>query len=309
MKQRIILASGSGFLGHALSKYFLERGYEIIVLTRLPKSRGDGVMEIEWDAEHLGEWIKYLEGAEAVFNLTGKSVDCRYTEENRRLLISSRVNSTRAVGAAIHHVARPPKIWLNASSATIYKHSFNKPMDENAETGATPEAKDEFSIEIIRQWENALNEAPTPKTRKVALRISLVFGKDGGVFPVFRRLAKFGLAGRQGGGKQFVSWIHEKDFCRAVEWILANEKLDGAINITAPNPLPNQEVMKLIRHACGTPFGLSATRWMLEVGAFFLRTETELLIKSRYAMPGKLLASGFQFQFPQLRDALADLCK
>jgi len=309
VKRKIVLAGGSGFLGRALSKHFLKRDYEIIVLTRSPKTRNDGVTEFEWDAEHLGEWIKFLEDAEAVINLTGKSVDCRYTEENRRKLISSRVNSTRAIGAAINHVLRPPKIWLNASSATLYKHSFDKPMDEDGETGATPEAKDEFSIEIIRQWENALNEARTPKTRKVALRISLVFGKSGGVFPIFRKLAKFGLAGAQGSGKQFVSWIHEEDFCRAVEWILANENLSGAINVSAPGALPNRETMRLIREACGAPFGLPATEWMLEVGAFFLRTETELLIKSRYVAPGKLPASGFQFQFPELRRALADLCK
>ena len=182
-------------------------------------------------------------------------------------------------------------------------------MDESGETGATPEAKDEFSIEVIRQWERALDEARTPKTRKVALRITLVLGKDGGVFPVLRRLARFGLGGKMGSGRQFVSWIHEKDFCRAVEWIIANENLNGAINLAAPNPLPNVETMRLIREACGAPFGLPATEWMLEVGAFFLRTETELILKSRRVVPGKLLASGFQFQFPELRGALKDLCE
>jgi uncharacterized protein len=309
MKQRMVLAGGSGFLGHALAKYFLKRDYEIRVLTRSPQHRNDGVMEIKWEAGHSGDWIQCLDGAEAVINLTGKSVDCRYTPKNRSELISSRVNSTRAVGMAIGQVAKPPRVWLNASSAAIYQHSFGTPIDENGETGATPEAKDEFSIEIIRKWESALNEAPTPGTRKVALRITLVFGRDGGVFPVFRRLAKFGLAGSQGSGRQFVSWIHEEDFCRAVEWIVTQGALSGAINLAAPNPLPNRETMRLIRQSCGAPFGLPATKWMLEIGAFFLRTETELLVKSRNVAPGRLLASGFKFQFPELRDALADLCK
>jgi len=309
MKRCIILAGGGGFLGHALANYFLKRDREIIVLTRRPHERADGVREVEWDAEHLGEWIKCLDGAETVINLTGRSVDCRYNEKNCREIISSRVNSTRAIGIAIDHVAHPPRIWLNASSATLYKHSFDKPMDENGETGATPEAKDEFSVDVIRQWESALDDVKTPATRKIALRITLVFGKSGGVFPVLRRLAKFGLAGAMGGGRQMVSWIHEEDFCRAVEWIISRENLSGPINLAAPGPLSNREMMRLIRKACGVPIGLPATKWMLEAGAFFLRTETELLIKSRFVVPGKLTASGFQFQFPDLHGALADLCK
>lgn len=308
-KKRIVLAGGSGFLGHALAKEFLAGNYEVIVLARSPRARSDGVKEICWDGKSSGEWSKFIGGSEVVINLTGKSVDCRYNKKNRREIISSRVDSTRAIGEAIAKCSQPPGVWLNCSSATIYKQAFDTPMNESDETGATPEAKDEFSIEVIRQWENALNEARTPNTRKVALRITLVLGKDGGVFPVLRRLARFGLGGKMGGGKQFVSWIHEKDFCGAVEWIIANENLSGAINLAVPNPLPNGETMRLIREACGAPFGLPATEWMLEIGAFFLRTETELILKSRRVVPGKLLASGFQFQFPELRDALKNLCE
>jgi len=308
-KKRIVLAGGSGFLGYALAKEFLAGNYEVIVLTRSPRARGDGVKQICWDGKSSGEWSKFIDGAEVVINLTGKSVDCRYNEKNRRAIISSRVDSTRAIGEAIAKCSQPPRVWLNCSSATIYKHTFDTPMDESGETGATPKAKDEFSIEVIRQWERALDEAQTPGTRKVALRITLVLGRDGGVFPVLRRLARFGLGGKMGSGRQFVSWIHEKDFCRAVEWIVANENLNEAINLAAPNPLPNVETMRLIREACGAPFGLPATEWMLEVGAFFLRTETELILKSRRVVPGKLLASGFQFQFPDLRGALKDLCE
>jgi hypothetical protein len=180
-------------------------------------------------------------------------------------------------------------------------------MDESGETGATPEAKDNFSIEVIRQWEQALEEAQTPATRKVAMRTTMVLGKAGGVFPVLRRLARFGLGGKMDDGRQFVSWIHEEDFCRAIEWIISNENLNGAINIAAPNPLTNRETMRLIRDACGVPFGLPATKWMLELGAIFLRTETELIIKSRRVVPGRLLASGFKFQFSDLPSALKNL--
>ncbi|HEX3890288.1 MAG TPA: TIGR01777 family oxidoreductase [Verrucomicrobiae bacterium] len=307
MSRRIILAGGSGFLGQALAKTFLKQNYEVIILTRSPCARNDPAKETAWDAKSFGEWTKFIDGAEAVINLTGKSVDCRYNEKNRRAIIASRVDSTQVLGEAISNCKQPPRIWLNASSATIYKHTFDKPMDESGETGATPEAHDEFSIEVIRKWERALDEAQTPVTRKVALRITMVFGKDGGVFPVLRRLTRFGLGGKMGSGKQFVSWIHVDDFLRAVEWLIAKNDLIGAINLAAPNPLPNRDMMRLMREAGGVPFGLPATEWMLEVGAAFLRTETELILKSRRVVPGRLLASGFQFQFPDLREALINL--
>jgi uncharacterized protein (TIGR01777 family) len=305
--QRIILAGGSGFLGQSFAKKLRQRNYEVIVLTRSPRERGDGAKEVVWDAKSLGDWATLVDGAEVVVNLAGKSVDCRYNEANRKAIIASRVDSTRILGEAIVKCKQPPRVWLNSSSATIYKHTFGTPMDESGETGATPEAKDNFSIEVIRQWEQALEEAQTPATRKVAMRTTMVLGKAGGVFPVLRRLARFGLGGKMDDGRQFVSWIHEEDFCRAIEWIISNENLNGAINIAAPNPLTNRETMRLIRDACGVPFGLPATKWMLELGAIFLRTETELIIKSRRVVPGRLLASGFKFQFSDLPSALKNL--
>jgi len=307
--KRIILAGGSGFLGQALAKELLKQGCEVVVLTRSPHERSDGAKEIAWDAKSPGDWAKCLDGADAIINLAGKSVDCRYTETNRKAIIASRVDSTRVLGEAIAKCKQPPRVWLNSSSATLYKHTFDTPMNESGETGATPEAKDEFSIEVIRQWERALDEARTPATRKVALRITLVFGKDGGVLPVLQRLARFGLGGKMGSGRQYVSWIHVEDFCRAVEWLVARDDLSGPVNLAAPNPLPNREMMKLIRETCGAPFGLPAAEWMLEVGALFIRTETELIIKSRRVVPGRLLASGFKFQFSELRGALADIYK
>jgi uncharacterized protein (TIGR01777 family) len=307
MKRRVILAGGSGFLGTALARKFTADGHNVIVLTRSPKSRSDDAKEVAWDAKTPGDWAALVNGADVVINLTGKSVDCRYTEKNRRAIIESRVNSTRAIGEAIARCAKPPRVWLNASSATFYKHTFDQPMDENGQTGAALKANDEFSIEVIRQWEGALNEAPTPHTRKLALRITMVFGPDGGVFPVLRRLARFGLGGKMGTGRQYVSWIHVEDFCRAIDWLIAREDVSGPVNLAAPNPLTNAEMMRAVRNACGAPFGLPAAEWMLEIGAFFLRTETELILKSRRVVPGKLLASGFQFHFSNLENALRDL--
>ena len=310
MNRRIILAGGSGFLGNALAKKFLAQSCDVVVLTRSPRERGDGAKEIFWDAKSLGDWTKFADGAEVVVNLTGKSVDCRYNEKNRHEIIASRVDSTRVLGEAIAKCKQPPRVWLNSSSATLYLHTFDTPMDETGATGATPDAKDEFSIEVIRQWERAFDEAQTPRTRKVALRTVMVLGHArNSVFPVLRRLTKFGLGGRMGSGRQYVSWIHQDDFCRAIEWLIAHEEISGAVNICAPNPLPNVEMMRLFRQVCGVPFGLPATEWMLEIGAFFIRTETELIIKSRRVVPGRLLASGFTFQFPEMCGALADISK
>lgn len=306
--QRLILAGGSGFLGQALAKHFQVLGWEVVVLTRTPQANR-AVREVSWDAETLGRWASELEGAAAVVNLTGRSVDCRYTEANRRLILDSRVNSTRVTGQAIAQCAQPPRVWLNASSATIYRHTLGPAWDESGtDFAATPEVKDEFSLEVIHAWEKALNEAVTPRTRKIALRTAMVLGlARNSVFPVLCRLARFGLGGRMGSGEQFVSWLHEADFCRAVEWVIQHEELSGPVNFTAPNPLPNAEMMRLFREAVGAPFGLPATAWMLEIGAVFLRTETELILKSRRVVPGKLLRSGFAFRFPTMCEAIADL--
>ncbi len=308
-KQKIILAGGSGFLGGELAKHFSALGWGVVILTRSPKSRPDGGREIAWDAKSLGDWVNELEGATAVVNLTGRSVDCRYNAKNRRQIMDSRVHSTRVVGEAIARCKTPPHVWLNSSTATLYQHTFGKPHDESSrEMDSATDAKDAFSVEVAQAWERTLNEAKTPHTRKIALRTSMVLGLGrNSVFPVLRRLTKFGLGGRQGSGKQFVSWIHIEDFCRAIEWIIAHDELCGPINQCAPNPLPNAEMMKLFCEVCRVPIGLPATEWMLEIGAFFLRTETELIFKSRRVVPGKLLQSSFEFRFPTFREAIENL--
>jgi uncharacterized protein (TIGR01777 family) len=306
---RIILAGGSGFTGQVLTGYFAERDREVVVLSRTNKAAFAGARFVQWDGETLGDWTRELENAVAVVNLAGRSVDCRYTAANRQLIMDSRVNSTHILGEAIVRCAQPPRVWLNSSSATIYRHTLGPPWDESGtDFTPTPAVQDEFSLEVIHAWERALAEASTPSTRKVALRTTMVLGLGkNSVFPVLRRLTRLGLGGRMGSGRQYVSWIHQADYCRAVEWLIRHDNLSGAVNLAAPNPLQNAEMMRAFRELCGMPLGLPATEWMLEVGAILLRTETELILKSRRVVPGRLVASGFEFHFPQFREALADL--
>lgn len=306
--KKIILAGGSGFLGHALAEHFLKSGCAVTILTRSPKPTANGVREILWDARGLGGWARELEDATAVINLTGRSVNCRYHARNQRLILESRVRSTQVIGEAIAQCKNPPQVWLNASTATIYQHNFGPAWGEDGHICGTPEAKDEFSVQVATEWEKALSEASTPSTRKVAMRAAMVLGDDkNSVFPMLCRLAQCGLGGQMGDGRQFVSWIHQTDFCRAVEWLIAREELHGPVNICAPNPLSNAEMMKTFRDVVGMRVGLPAARWMLKVGAFALRTETELILKSRRVIPRRLVESGFVFRFPFLREALKDL--
>ena len=304
---RIILAGGSGLVGRLLTKALMPNGYDITVLTRSPNAAA-AAQQMQWDARTLGPWKAELEGAAAVINLTGRSVNCRYNAANRQAILESRVFSTRVLGEAIAQCANPPLAWLNASTATIYKNSYDKLMDENGEIAADKDAKDEFSVEVAQAWEHALNAAPTPGTRKIALRMSMVFTPEpGSVFRVLRNLVRFGLGGSMGGGRQYVAWIHHEDFCRAIEWLLEHSSMQGPHNIAAPNPVTNRDMMATFRQVCHRPIGLPAARWMLEIGAFLMRTETELMIKSRRVVPGKLLASGFQFLYPTLPGALEEI--
>lgn len=308
MKTKIILAGGTGFLGNVLADYFAAKGAEVVILTRSTKTRAGLIREARWDGETAGDWRKELDGARALINLAGLSVNCRYHARNRKLLLDSRLHSTRVLGEAIAQCANPPPVWLNSSTATIYKHNFGPAWDEAGQIGGCAEAKDIFSVHIATEWEREFNEAKTPSTRKVALRSAMVLGHGkNSVLPNLLRLGRLGLGGTLAGGRQFVSWIHQEDFCRAVEWTIEHESLSGPVNLAAPNPVPNAEFMATIRKVCRAPFGLPASRWMLEIGAFFLRTETELLIKSRRVVPGKLLADGFVFHHPQLLSAIEQL--
>jgi hypothetical protein len=269
---------------------------------------------VEWDAETLGPWTSELEGADAVINLAGRSVNCRYNAENRRVIKESRVKSTQVLGEAIGKASRPPRVWLQASTATIYAHAYDGPNDEATGIvgGSEPNAPDTwvFSIDVATSWELALNKSVTPHTRKVLLRSAMTMSPDrGGVFDTLLTLVRRGLGGRAGDGRQYISWIHDQDFIRSIYWLIEHEDLEGPVNLSAPNPVPNSEFMRTLREAWGISFGLPATELMVEIGAFFLRTESELVLKSRRVVPGRLLESGFVFQFPTWAEAARDLCK
>ena len=303
--KKIVLAGGSGFLGRTLTKYFARRGFDITILSR--KNGVDPCARIvQWDGRTVGAWTRVLEGAEALINLSGRSVDCRYTPKNRKQIIDSRVESTTVLEEAIARCAIPPKLWINMSTATIYKHNFDAPHDEaNGEIGATPEANDTFSVGVAKAWEDAFNNTNTPKTRKLLLRSSLVFGPEtGGAYHVLRNLARFGLGGKVLDGRQWVSWIHSCDFCRAVDSLIHHQECEGIYNVCSPNPLSNKEFTRLLRRSVRMPIGLPATRWILAIGCFLLRTQPELVIKSRNVIPRRLLDDGFQFQFPELKEAI-----
>jgi len=302
MKRRLIIPGGSGFLGRRVAEWFAASGWDVTVLSR----QGEpvpGVRVARWDGATLGDWKSVFEGAEAVLNLAGRSVNCRYNSKNRAEILDSRVNSTRILGEAIAGCTIPPKVWLNSSTATIYRHAEDRPMDD--ETG---EIGSGFSVGIALAWEKEFFERQLPATRRLALRTAMVMGpQPGGPFVVFHRLARLGLGGTLGSGRQMVSWLHDEDFCRAVEWLIDHEEVCGPINVSAPNPLPNREFMREVRRAARAPIGLPATRWMLEVGALILRTETELPLKSRWVLPSRLKAAGFSFNHPDWPNAALEI--
>lgn len=309
---RIVIPGGTGQVGTAVARAFAARGYEVTVLSRTPKPAPWRV--VSWDAETLGTWVETFDGADVVLNLAGRSVNCRYHQANRDAIMQSRVRSTRVVGQAIGQVSRPPRVWLQASTATIYAHRYDAANDEFTGIigGSEPGVPSvwNFSIEVATAWEQALAEALTPRTRKVALRSAMTMSPGrGGIFDTLLGLVRKGLGGTCGDGRQYVSWLHEADFLAALDWIIARDHLSGAVNLAAPEPLPNAAFMRALRQAWGTRAGLPATKWMLELGAIFLRTETELILKSRRVVPGRLLQDGFKFQFPVWPAAVADLCK
>lgn len=309
---KIVLPGGSGQVGTLLARSFAAEGHEIVVLSR-HVSRAPWRV-VGWDAATVGDWARELDGADVVINLAGRSVNCRYTPANRRAIMDSRVDSTRAVGVAIGQAQNPPRVWLQASMATIYAHRFDAPNDEaTGILGGTEPTVPEtwrFSIGVARAWERALDEAATPGTRKVALRSAMTMSPDpDGIFDVLLGLVRRGLGGTAGDGRQYVSWIHDQDFVRAIGWLIARDDIAGPVNLAAPGPLPYSAFMAALRRAAGVPVGLPATAWMLELGAIAMRTETELILKSRRVVPGRLLDAGFAFDYPTWPEAAQDLCR
>ena len=309
---KIVIPGGSGQVGTVLARAFHAEGHEVVVLSR---SRGAHPWRFAlWDGATGGAWVDEIDGSDIVINLAGRSVNCRYNPANRREIVDSRVHSVRAVGEAIAKAQRPPRVWVQASTATIYAHRYDAPNAESTGIlgGDEPGAPDtwRFSIEVARSWERALGEATTPSTRRVALRSAIIMSPDAdGAFDTLLGLVRVGLGGTAGDGRQFVSWIHFEDFIRAVHWVIDHDSMDGVVNVAAPNPLPNREFMRDLRRAWGTAIGLPATEWMLELGAIALRTETELILKSRRVVPERLLDSVFSFIHERWAEAARDLCQ
>ena len=315
-QMRILLVGGSGHVGKALTRRFLGAGHDVVVLSRRPSpaagAEGRHARTVAWDGRTLGPWSVELDGADVVMNLCGRSVNCRYSAPNRREIMESRVVPTRLIGQAIRGLKAPPRIWMNASTATIYRHALDRGMDEaTGEIGGNERgvpASWGFSIEVAKRWEEALFAGYTPGTRRIALRAAVVMTPDrGSIFDVFAGLVRCGLGGTVGSGEQFVSWIHEWDFLRAIEHLIEHEEMDSVVNVSSPAPVPNREFMAVLREAWGVKIGLPASRWMVEIGTWLLRTEPELVLKSRRVIPRRLLESGFRFEFPEWSEAAKDL--
>jgi uncharacterized protein (TIGR01777 family) len=309
---KVVIPGGSGQVGTILARALHRDGHDVVVLSRGRDTQPWRVAA--WDGETLGNWQRDVDGCDVVINLAGRNVNCRYTAANRDEIMQSRVLSTRVVGQAIAAATCRPRVWLQASTATIYAHRYDRANDEHSGIlgGHEPDAPDtwRFSIDVARAWERAFEEAVVDGTRKVALRSAMTLSPDaGGVFDTLLALVRHGLGGSAGDGRQFMSWIHHEDFIAAVRWLIDRDDIEGAVNIAAPHPLPNAEFMQVLREACGVPLGLSAKKWMLEIGAVLMRTETELILKSRRVVPARLLKHGFKFKYPYWPDAALDLCR
>lgn len=305
---RVVIPGGTGQVGAILARTLAAQGHDVVVLTRSPRTAG----QVEWDGSTLGGWARHVDGSDVVINLAGRSVSCRYTDENLAAMMTSRVQSTRVVGEAIARAQRPPKVWLQMSTATIYAHRFDTANTERdgvigGDEDGVP-AYWAYSVKIARNWEAAQERAATPETRKVTMRSAMVMSPDrSGVFDVLSWLARLGLGGSVAGGGQYVSWIHDTDFVRAVQFLIERDELAGAVNLAAPQPLPQAEFMRELRSAWRMPVGLPATKWMAEIGALAIRSDTELLLKSRRVVPGRLVDAGFTFGYPDWHAAVMNL--
>lgn len=299
--KKMVIAAGTGFLGTVLIDFFKESYAEIIVLTRGKSEQKNNIEYVHWNANSLTGWEKVLENTDVLINLAGKSVDCRYTPENKAAILSSRLDSTKVLNEAVLKCKNPPKHFINSSTATIYRHSEDKQMDEYS-----GEIGDDFSMNIAKSWEKAFYDVEIDKTLKTAVRTSIVLGKNGGAFIPLKRLTQLGFGGKNGNGNQFVSWIHELDFARAISFII-EKRLEGNINVVSPKPQRNVDFMRELRKAVGIPFGISISENMLKIGAKIIQTEPELVLKSRNVIPKRLTENGFTFEYHNLEKAFKNL--
>lgn len=300
--EKIVLAGGNGYLGNVLAKYFSQLADEVIILARKPKANDGNIKTLLWDGKTMGQWTASLDDADLLVNLCGKNVNCRYTEKNKKEILDSRLIPTRLLGKVIEGLKNPPKLWINITSATIYRHAEDRQQDE-----FTGEIGTGFSVEVCKAWENSFFETETPQTRKIALRMGIVLGLQDGAFPRLLNLVKLGMGGKQGNGQQYMSWIHEMDAARSIEWLLNNPEIKGVVNCTAPNAVKNDLFMRSIRKAFGVGFGMPTPAWLLAIGAKIIGTETELILKSRWVKPAVLLDGGFEFKYGEVREAMEAL--
>ena len=301
-KKRVVLAGSSGFLGGRLAKELLARNYEVVVLTRSPRERSDGVREAEWSGTHIGEWIKFLDGVDAVVNLAGRNINCRHTPKNILEIIESRVNSVRVIAEAFGHIAHPPSVWVQAGAIGFYGDRGDQWCNEGTTSG-----KDKLA-EVCRKWEDTFNSAVVVKTRRVLLRIGVALGRGGGALPVLARLTKWFCGGAVGSGRQYISWIHLSDLNRMFIEAIERKDLSGTFNATAPNPVTNMEFMSELRRVLHRPWGLPAPAWGVRLGSSLMRTEPSLALSGCRCAPTRFLEAGFNFQFPHLSEALKNIC-
>lgn len=296
----MVIAGGTGFLGNALEEYFFKIGYEVLILTRNPKRKN----HVKWDGASHGAWVDALEKSDVLINLAGKSVDCRYNVKNKTEIISSRISSTAILRKVLCELEYPPKVWMNSSSATIYIHA--KTLDMTEENGIIG---DDFSMNVCKNWEAEFFKPSPPEIRKIALRAAIVLGKEGGAFPKLKRISSLGFGGKAGRGDQFVSWIHISDYCSMIEYMINHEDISGVINMSAPDFRDNFSFMKTLAQFTKPLFQIPIPVSVLEIGALLIRTEAELLLKSRRVFPERMLKHGYPFKFPNLDQALGDLYK
>jgi uncharacterized protein (TIGR01777 family) len=301
MKNKIVIAGGSGSLGSSMIRKYYATETDLIVLTRGKAFQDKNISYVFWDGKSKGAWTAELEGANAVINLTGKSVNCRYTEKNKKEIISSRVDSTKIIGDAIRDCKIPPKVWINAGSAAIFGNGGDIVKTEGSSIGQG------FSVEVCKAWEKEFNEAVTPATRKIFLRIGMVLQLDKGVLKPFMNMVKLGAGGKIGSGNQYLTWIHEEDFVNMIEWLIGEESLAGVLHCASPNPVTNSNFMKSLRTVLGMPFGLPTPSVFVRMGALFIGTEAELVLTGRRVVSKVLEERQFPFRFPVLEEALKDI--
>lgn len=290
---KIVIAGGTGFVGQYLSQKFRALGHQVIIIGR---QRTD----ILWsDRRGIAE---ALENADLLINLAGKSVNCRYNEKNKAEIFSSRTATTKILGEIISAANNPPKLWLNSSTATIYRHAEDRPMTESSGDIGTG-----FSVDVATLWEKTFFDFKLPQTRQVALRMAIVLGPDGGVIHPFKNLVRFGLGGIQGNGRQYFSWIHIEDLFQIIQFLQSHDDISGVINCAAPHPITNKTFMETFRQIMHRKIGLPSPKWLLEIGAALIGTETELLLKSRWVLPERLENNGYAFKYPTISAALQDI--